>query len=174
MPRYWHELQGGTWTDVDLVENHFELKANTAADAAQDAKAALRALAMSGDMVFKCTPAALGSSAAVVNADIANAEKGNKFVRTVIVTLETAAGAVHTWYSGKRDAAAVANTPARDGDCDITGSATDITFVNGAATVVIDYTLTWAATDTSTLTVTAGTLLGYTLSDKTSIDTLVA
>ena len=53
-------------------------------------------------------------------------------------------------------------------------SETDIVFVNGSATAIIDYTLTWAATDTCTFTVDAETVLGYTLTDKTSVDTLGA
>ena len=137
----------------------------------QAALSDLMKLAMSGDMVLKCTPTTAGSSAATVAADIAGG--AGKFVRNVVVTLETAAGAVHTWFSGKRDAAAAVVT-AGDGTAAITGSATDITFVAGSVTVAIDYTLTWAAADTCTLTVTGGTLLGYAVADKTSVDTLIA
>ena len=164
MPRKQFEFQGGTWNEIDLVANYDELVANSAEDR-------LRRLAMSGDMVLKCTPATAGSSAAAVAAAIAGT--ASKFVRTVTVTLETAGGEVHTWFSGKRDAAA-AQVTAGNGTAAVTGSATDITFVNGSATVLIDYVGTWAAADTCTLTVTGATLLGHTLANKTSIDTLVA
>jgi len=164
MPRYWHEINGGTWTNVDEVADHFELKANTDEDR-------LRKLALSGDMVFKCTPATTGSSAAAVVAAVGSTAA--KFVRTVTVTLETAAGEIHTWYSGSKDAAAAVVT-AGDGTAALAASATAITFVNGSATATIDYTLTWAENDTCTLTVTGGTTLGYTTADKTSVDTLVA
>ena len=143
------------------------------ATAAQGSLTDLMALAIAGDMVFKCTPTTAGSSAAAINADIDDAEASNKFVRTVVVTLETAAGAVHTWYAGDRDAAAVASSNLSEA-CAITGGATAITFASGTATVLIDYTGAWVANDTCTLTVTAGTLLGYTLVDKTSVDTVIA
>ena len=164
MPRKQFEFQGGTWYEVDLVANDQELTANSAEDR-------LRRLAMSGDMVLKCTPATAASSAAAVATAIAGT--ASKFTRTVVVTLETAAGEVHTWFSGKRDAAA-AQVTAGNGTAAVTASATDITFANGSATVVIDYIGTWAAADTCTLTVTGSTLLGHTVADKTSVDTLVA
>ena len=171
MPRYFVELAGGTWTDIDLTENHNTLIANTAADTVQDTVANLRSLAMSGDMVLKCTPATLGTSAAVVIAAVAAA--GNTYTRTVVVTLETAAGAVHTWYSGSKDAAAVPTTVG-NGTCAVADAATAITFVNGSATVDIDYTLTWASGDTCTFTVTGAEVMGTTVADETSVDILVA
>ena len=169
MPRKFVELAGGTWTNVDLVANHTALIANTAADATQDAAATLRSKAMSGDIALKCTPATLGSSAAAVTAAIAGAAL--KFTRTVVVTLETAAGDVHTWFSGTRDIA-VARTGS--GTIAIAAAATAATFVNGSASVVMEYTGTWADTNTATLTVTGSTLLGHTVTNKTSVDTLVA
>ena len=174
MPRKWVELQGGTWTEIDLVDNHTALIANTAADAVQDTGADLKALAMSGDMVLKCTPATLGTAASVVVAAVAAA--GNKFTRTVAVTLETAAGARHTWYSGTHAAAAVPTTIG-NGTCELVdaeaASETEIFFVDGLATATIDYTLTWAATDTCTFTVTDGEIMGKGVGDKTSVDILV-
>jgi len=173
MPKYWHEFQGGTWTTVDLVANHESLIANAAADAVQDTERDLMAQAMSGDMVLKCTPATLGSSAAAVAAAIAGDD--SKFTRTVTVTLENAAGDVHTWYSGTHDAAAVPTTNG-NGTCELVDAAgaseTEIVFANGTATAIIDYTLTWAENDVCTFTVTDGEIMGTAVGDKTSVDTL--
>ena len=162
MPKYWHEMQGGTWTNVDLVANHEELEANTEQDR-------LRSLALSGDIALACSPAATGSSAAAVAAAIAGT--ASKFTRTVTVSLVTAAGDVHSWFSGTRDIAA-ARVGA--GTIGIAASATAVTFVNGVATVVLEYTGTWAAENTATLTVTGGTLYEFTIENATSVDTLVA
>ena len=161
MPKYWTEMRGGTWTNVDLVDNHETLIANSAADR-------MRALAMSGDIALKCTPATLGSSAAAVAAAIAGTAE--KFTRSVTVTLETAAGEVHTWFSGTR-AITIADTAS--GAAAIADEADTVTFVNGVGTVVIEYTGTWATGNTSTLTVVGSTLLGHTVANKTSVDTLV-
>jgi hypothetical protein len=162
MPRKWHEFQGGTWYEVDLVANDQQITANAAEDR-------LRRLALSGDMVFKATPATLGSSAAAVAAAIAGAAQ--KFTRTVTFTLETAAGERHTWYSGTVPLT-IADTAA--GAAAIAAEATTATFAAGVATVVVEYTGTWAQGNTSTLTLDVGAPLGYTLVDKTSVDTLVA
>jgi hypothetical protein len=170
MPRKWHEFAGGTWTTVDPVANYNALVANTAADAVQDTKLDLKAAAMSGDMVLVCTPATLGTAASAVVAAVAAA--GNKYTRTVAVTLETAAGERHTWYSGTHDAAAVPTTNG-NGTCALAAAATTITFVNGLATATIDYTLTWAADDVCTFTVVDGEIMGKAVGDATSVDTLV-
>ena len=163
MPRKQHEFQGGTWYEVDLVANDQELTANSAEDR-------LRRLAMSGDIALKCTPATLGNSAAAITAAITAAED-DKFLRSVQVTLETAAGEVHSWFSGTR-AITIADTAS--GAAAIAAEADTVTFVNGVGTVVIEYTGTWATGNTSTLTVVGSTLLGHTVANKTSIDTLVA
>jgi hypothetical protein len=162
MPKYWTEMRGGTWTNVDLVANHEELEANTEQDR-------LRSLALSGDIALACSPATTGSSAAAVAAAIAGA--ASKFTRTVTVTLQTAAGDVHSWFSGTRNIAAAR---VGSGTIGIAASATAVTFVNGVGTVVMEYTGTWAAADTATLTVTGGTLYEFTVDNATSADTLVA
>jgi hypothetical protein len=169
MPRKWHEFQGGTWTTVDPVANYNALVANTAADAIQDTKLDLKAAAMSGDMVYAASPATPGSSTAAVLAAIAGAAQ--KFTRSVTFTLKTAAGDTHTWFSGTVPLTIADNAA---GAAAIADSATDATFVAGVATVVVEYTGTWAEGNTSTLTLDVGTLLGYTLVDVTSVDTLIA
>ena len=125
--------------------------------------------AMSGDMVLVASPATLGSSAAAVATAIA----GAGFTRDVVLELQDADGNVHSWFSGSMDIA-VAEVTAGDGVSAISGGGSSVDFVAGQATVTIEYTGTWAAADTQTLTVTGGTVLGETITNKTSVDTLVA
>lgn len=131
---------------------------------------ALRDKALSGDMVLVLSPATLGSSAAAVNAAIGGANA--KFTRDVVIELQAANGDVHTWFDGTFAIAATKTSVA--GVIAIAGALTVATFVNGRTTITLEYTGTWAAADTATLTVTGSTKLGYTITNKTSVDTLVA
>ena len=124
--------------------------------------------AMSGDIVLKCTPTALGSSAA----DIAAAVLADGyFEREVEISLVNAAGEVHTWFNGQLSVAG-SETNAGDGTADPT--AAKVTLVNGVGTCIFRYLKTWATGDIATLTITGGTILGYTIANKTSVDTLIA
>jgi len=123
---------------------------------------------LSGDMALAVSPATLGSKASTVNAAIGS---NGKFVRQVTIQLQTATGELHDWFNGTF-AVAVAKTGS--GTVALAGGITSATFVNGVATVSLEYTGTWAAADTTTLTVTGGTKLGYTINNKTSVDTLIA
>lgn len=125
--------------------------------------------ALSGDLVLVCSPATKASSAAAVTTAIA----GAGFTRTVTVSLKNAAGDVHDWYDGTF-AIAVSESTAGNGVSAIVGGGSTVTLVDGVGSVDIAYTGNWAAADTQTLTVTGGTKLGYTISNKTSVDTLVA
>lgn len=127
--------------------------------------------ALNGDMVLTLTPATTGSSAAAVAAAIGGSAA--KFTRTVTVTLKTAAGEVCTFLNGTFAIAVTENT-AGNGTSAIAGSATTVTLTEGVGTVTIEYIGTWATGDTQTLTVTGGTKLGYTIANKTSVDTLIA
>jgi hypothetical protein len=126
--------------------------------------------AMSLDIALSATPATLGSSAAAVNAAIAGAEE--KFTREVIVKLTNTEGDTHSWYTGTF-AIAVAKS-STSGVVAIADEATTVDIINGIGTVVLEYTGTWAEADTTTLTVTGGTVQSVALGNKTSIDTLVA
>jgi len=117
--------------------------------------------ALNGDMVLEVTPATLGSSAATIA------------TRDVTVKLLDADGNAHSWFNGTF-AIAVDDVTDGDGTSAIEDSATTVTMVEGVGTFTIEYSDTWAEADTETLTVTGGTLLGYTITDKTSVDTLVA
>jgi hypothetical protein len=116
--------------------------------------------AMCGDMVFSITPATVAGVAGTGKAASS---------RTVTIELKTADGEVHHWFNK-----AIANgvsiadttTPAA------TIPSTTLTFVKGVATVVItlpegDY----VADQTNTLTVAQATVLGYTIAQKTSVQT---
>lgn len=127
-------------------------------------------LAIKGDMVLSATPATLGSSAAAVNAAIGGA--GAKFTRNIVLNLKSVDGKLHDWYQGKMNIAATKSSTS--GVVAIAGSLSQATFVNGVATITLEYTGTWATADTCTLTVTGGNLLGYAITNKTSVDTLVA
>ena len=127
--------------------------------------------ALSGDIALVVTPATPGSSAAKVAADIAGA--GGKYVRTVKFELKDAAGNVHTWFNGDI-ALAIAETTAGDGVSAIAGAATKVSLIEGVGSIDIEYTGTWAAADTCTLTTTQRDIVGVTIAAKTSKDTLVA
>lgn len=129
----------------------------------------LRDKAMSGDLVIEVTPATCGSSATDVAAAIAGDDA--KFQRTVKIRLKTASGDTHDWFDGSLTIAATKSSTS--GVIAINGGVSSATFKDGCAEVTLNYTGTWASGDTSTLTV-SGSLLGYTLTSKTSVDTLVA
>lgn len=127
--------------------------------------------ALSGDIVLVLTPATPGSSAAAVAAAIAGAS--GKFVRTVKFELKDAAGNIHAWFNGTFTIS-IAETTAGDGVAAIAGSATTVALTEGVGSIDIEYTGTWAAADTSTLTTTQRDVVGVTIAAKTSKDTLVA
>lgn len=127
--------------------------------------------ALSGDIALVLTPATPGSSAAKVAAAIAGTAK--KFVRTVKLELKDAAGNIHTWFNGDIDLT-IAEVTAGDGVAAIAESATKVSLVEGVGSIDIEYTGTWAAADTSTLTTTQRDIAGVTIAAKTSKDTLVA
>lgn len=123
---------------------------------------------LSGDIVLAVSPVTLGSSAEAVNTAIA----GDGFSRDVVITLKNTEGS-YLPFNGTLPVSIGSSTDG-DGVADI-DSATTVTFVNGLASITINYTGTWTATDTCTLTVgNTSSILGYSVANKTSIDTLVA
>jgi len=124
---------------------------------------------VSGDMIITPSPATLGSSAAAVNAAIG----GAGFTRTVVVTLKNTADKTLYPYNGTLPVS-VAEVTAGDGTSNLAG-VTEITFVSGVSSVEITYIGTWANADTQTLTIgNTSTILGYSVADATSVDTLIA
>lgn len=124
---------------------------------------------MSNGFVLVVTPATLGSSAAAVNAAIAGA--AGKFTRNVVVELQSPSGNPQTWFQGSFSIAG-SEVTAGDGTADT--SENTVTLVDGKGVCTLEYIGTWALGDTATVTVTGGTLLGHTIANKTSVDTLIA
>lgn len=140
----------GTQLELNSVESDIELLSSM----------------IGGDIEIAVDPVTLGSSAAAVNAAIA----GDGFTRTVAVSIVNSNDDVLP-YNKTLPIEVVAVTDG-DGDASVVGST--VTFVNGVASVVITYTGAWAAADTCTLTVgDTSSILGYSVSNKTSVDTLV-
>ena len=123
---------------------------------------------LGGDIILACSPATLGSSAAAVTTAIA----GDGFSRVVAITLKDSNDDA-ILYNGTL-AIAVAETTAGNGVSAIDGGGSTVTMVNGVGSVTINYTGAWANADVQTLTVTGGTISGATVTNKTSIDTLIA
>lgn len=127
--------------------------------------------AMAGDIVLTLSPATTGSKATEITAALL--PEGGKFVRTVKFELKDAAGNIHTWFNGDIDLT-VADVTAGDGASAIANEATKVTLIEGIGTIDIEYTGTWAADDTNTLTTTQRDICGVTITAKTSVDTVVA
>ena len=120
---------------------------------------ALRDLAMAGDMVIVIDPETV-----VVTPTAA------AWTRDVKISVQTAAGAVHTWLD-----TAVA-TILSIGDTSTAGTAsivaTTITLAEGETTVVVSGDAAdWLNTETDTLTVANMTIMGYTVTGGTSVET---
>lgn len=114
---------------------------------------------MGGDLVWVAAPATLSTPAT-----------GSAWTRTVSITLETAGGEVHEWFT--KDIAAGVSIA----DTSTAGTAsipsTTLSVVNGRAEVVVSGdAATWAAAETDTLTVAQATIMGYTVAAKTSVET---
>lgn len=126
--------------------------------------------ALSGDMVFKCTPATAAPSAA--------AAALNDIVYKVKVTLENAAGEVHDWYNGPVLLAISDNDST--GNATISPAAGEHNMTNGELEVTVTLPkASWTAGKAVTLTVsdpaTAGTgICGWAVADKTFVATLGA
>lgn len=117
----------------------------------------LMAKALSGDMVWVCTPAAYSKVATAVT-----------WTTDFYVELQTAAGEVHTWFN-KAIASGVSI-----GDASTAGTATipstTLTIVDGAATITVTGdTNAWLAGETVTLTVAAAVIMGTTVAEKTGV-----
>lgn len=132
---------------------------------------------ISGDLAIAVTPDKCGSSAAAIAAAVVG--EAQKFVRTVTVKLVNSAGETLEWFNGALHIT-TSDVTAGDGVSAIENEATTIQFVNGVATINIEYTGVWAAEDTNTITIgkdaenNVDTIMGYVIAAKTSVDTIVA
>ncbi|MBW1853102.1 MAG: hypothetical protein JRJ00_00215 [Deltaproteobacteria bacterium] len=114
--------------------------------------------AMSGDMVIVITPET-----------VTPAPTAAAWTRNVKISLQSAAGEVHTWANLSE---ATILSIADDGGGTASIVTTTITLVNGEVVVVVSGTAaTWANTETDTLTVGNMTIMGYTVTGGTSVET---
>jgi len=114
--------------------------------------------AMSGDMVLVITPTV-----------VTPAPTGAAWTRNVAISLQTAAGEVHSW-ANITEAAILSIGDTGGGTASI--AATSIVLVNGEINVVVSGTeATWANNETDTLTVASMTIMGYTVTGGTSVET---
>jgi len=118
----------------------------------------LRDLAMSGDMVIVIDPE-------TVDRTITSAA----WDRNVNIQIQTAAGVLHDWMNlTEATILSVADT----GGGTATIVSTTITIVEGQTTVVVSGdAATWANGETDTLTVANMTIMGYTVTGGTSVET---
>lgn len=123
---------------------------------------ALRDKALAGDIVWVVDPAT-----------VTPAPTAAAWTRTVTVTLETAAGELHDWFSKAITSGVSIADDSTAGTATI--PSTTLTVTNGKATVVVSGDeAAWLDTETDTLTVAQATILGYTVAAKTSVETFTA
>lgn len=113
--------------------------------------------AASGDMVFVITPTT-----------VAPAPTSEAWTRNVIIELQTADGRVHKWFN--------ADITVSIGDTSSAGTAsiTDTTPAMVAGRCVVEVSgdaKAWLNTETDTLTLSNQTILGYTVTGGTSVET---
>lgn len=115
--------------------------------------------AMAGDMVMVITPE-------TVTPEPTSAV----WTRTVLIEIQNAAGEVHDWLNDTY------TTTASVGDTSTAGTATipstTLTLVNGKAEIVVSGDAEdWLNTETDTLTIGNLTIMGYTVTGGTSVET---
>lgn len=118
----------------------------------------LRDQAMTGDMVIVIDPETVDRTIT-----------SSAWDRDVKISIQNAAGEVHTWID---TAVATILSVGDTGGGTASIVATTITLVKGETTVVVSGTAaTWANGETDTLTVANMTLMGYTVTGGTSVET---
>ena len=114
--------------------------------------------AMSGDIVIVIDPETVDRTITT-----------SAWTRNVKISLKTAAGEIHSW-ANLTEATILSIGDTGGGTASIV--ATTITIVNGETTVVVSGTeATWANAETDTLTVADMTVMGYTVTGGTSVET---
>lgn len=122
----------------------------------------LMSQAMSGDMVISIDPETVDRVATAA-----------AWTRTVIVRVTNAAGQVHAWLNDAYATSAAIADDSTAGTASI--PSTTLTVVNGIASVVVSGTAAaWIANETNTLTISNLTIMGYTVTGGTSVETIVA
>ena len=120
---------------------------------------ALRDKAMAGDIVFVITPATV----APVPTSVA-------WERDVAIEIQDASGNVHTWLSQDYATSLTIADTSTAGTATITS--TTLSIDEGRAVVMVSGdAVDWLATETDTLTVGDITVMGYTVTGGTSVET---
>ena len=115
--------------------------------------------AMSGDMVVVIDPETLVS-------DPVSAA----WTRNVKISVESAAGEVHSWLNKAETTILSIGNTSSAGTASIVS--TTLTLVNGQAVIVVSGDAqAWLNTETDTLTVADLTIMGYTVTGGTSVET---
>jgi hypothetical protein len=115
--------------------------------------------ALAGDMVLEISPATVNKAAT-----------GATWTRTVTITLKNAAGEVHDWYNKTVTSGCSVADTSTAGTASIPN--TSLVFVNGIATKVVSgNAAAWLAGETDTLTIANETIMGYTVTGGTSVQT---
>lgn len=122
----------------------------------------LLAKAAKGDIVFKCYPATVNRVATSA-----------AWTRDVRIRLETASGDLHEWFTGDiASGVSIADTSSA-GTAAI--PSTTLSFKDGEAVVrVTGSAHAWLVGETDTLTVAQATIMGATVSAKTSVQTFIS
>ena len=122
----------------------------------------IRDKAMAGDIVMVIDPET-----------VAPAPTSSAWTRNVKISIQSAAGEVHEWLNQSYTTTLAIADTSTAGTASITS--TTLTLVNGEATVVVSGDAQdWLDTETDTLTVSNITVLGYTVTGGTSVETFTA
>lgn len=118
--------------------------------------------AMSGDLVMVIDPET-----------VTPAPTAAAWTRTVLVSIQTAAGEVHQWLNQAYTTTASIADTSTAGTASI--ASTTLTLVNGQAAIVVSGDAAdWLDTETDTLTIGNITVMGYTVTGGTSVETFTA
>ena len=122
----------------------------------------LQEKAMSGDLVMSISPAT-----------VAPVPTSEAWTRNVVVQIKTAAGEVHEWLNDTYATTVSIADTSTAGTASI--ASTTLTLVKGQATIVVSGDAAdWLDTETDTLTIGNLTILGYTVTGGTSVETFTA
>jgi len=123
---------------------------------------ALKDGALNGDIILQISPATTTRPATAAG-----------WTRNVTITAVNSSGVVHSWLSQTFAAALAVATTSVAGAVSI--ASPNLTMVDGRAVVTITGTAAaWLALETNTLTVGNLSILGYTVTGGTSVETITA
>lgn len=116
--------------------------------------------AMCGDMVLSITPATCSKSA-----------RSTAWTRQVVIELRNAAGDIHEWCNQAFTTKLTIADTSSAGTASI--ASTTLTFEKGRATITVSgNAASWVNGDTDTLTLANLTILGFTVTGGTSVETI--